>query len=390
MYRNTRFGELLKGLSRGMFDRSVEKYQGDKHSKGFKCWDLFLAMIYGQLTHSRGLRELVQGFNQHKASHYHLGTRSLKRSTLSESYTKKDHRIFESLCQQLLSQAHRQVRRELNDILYLIDATLIPLKGLGYDDWAPAHRDNRVQGLKVHMMYSPQHDVPVRANTTYPKVSDIVDARDIMLEAGATYVFDKAYYDYNWWYKIDQANARFVTRYKRDAALQVVADRKIAKSARGIVLQDQKVVFKNKRPGGGRINLYQKPLRRIVIARKDKETPIILATNDMRTSALQIALLYKKRWGIELCFKWIKQNLNVKRFYGRSENSVRIQIYTAIITYLLIAFHRTRNRLEQTLRECLTVFSHALFQRPECEHDGYRRHLDQLKRFNQLQTVLPL
>ena len=387
MYRNTRFGELLKGLSRGCFDRCVDTYDGDKYSKGFKCWDLFLAMVYGQLTRSRGLRELEQGFNQQPVCHYHLGTRAIKRSTLSEAYNKKDSRIFESLCQHLLQSAHRHIRKDMKDLLYLIDATLIPLKGLGYDDWAPAHRDNRVQGLKVHMMYHPERDLPVRVNTTYPKVNDIVDARDIELESGATYVFDKAYYAYNWWHKIDQAQARFVTRFKRDAALVVLHKRKIAKSAQGIVLKDEKVRFKNKHPGGGRINMYEKPLRRIVIARDDNRSPIILATNDLRSSALTIAMLYKKRWAIELCFKWLKQNLNIKRFYGRSENAVRIQLYTAIITYLLIAFYRASQRLQQSMRECLILFSHGLFQRPDIDN-YYQRKRDKLLKLNELQNDL--
>lgn len=389
MYRNTRFGELMKGLSRDGFARCVDTYDGDKYSKGFKCWDLLLAMIYGQLTRSRGLRELEQGFNQQPVCHYHLGTRTIKRATLSEAYTKKDSRIFERLCQQLLQRAHRRVRKDMKELLYLIDATLIPLKGLGYDDWAPAHRDNRVQGLKVHMMYHPEQDVPIRVNTTYPKVNDIVDAREIELEAGATYVFDKAYYAYNWWHKIDQAQARFVTRFKRDAALVVLHQRKIAQSAKGIVLKDEKVRFKNKHPGGGRINHYEKPLRRIVIAREGHRSPIILATNDLRSSALAIAMLYKKRWAIELCFKWLKQNLNIKRFYGRSENAVRIQLYTAIITYLLIAFYRTRHRLQHSMRECLILFSHALFQRPELEN-YYRQRLEKLRSFNELQSELTL
>jgi hypothetical protein len=389
MYTNTRFGELLKGLSRGFFDRCVDKYEGDKYSKGFKCWDLLLSMTYGQLTRSRGLRELTQGFNQQPTCHYHLGTRAIKRSTLSEAYTKKDRRIFEDLCHNLLNQAHRQVKKELKEMLYLIDATLIPLKGLGYDDWAAAHCDNRVQGLKIHMMYNPDLDVPVRANTTYPKVNDIVDARDIELEPDATYVFDKAYYAYNWWHDIDEVGARFVTRFKRDAALVVLDKRKIAKTAKGIVLRDEKVRFKNKHPGGGRVNKYDKPLRRIVIARDDNRPPLILATNDMRSSALKIAMLYKKRWAIELCFKWIKQNLNIKRFYGRSENGVRIQLYTAIVTYLLIAFYRNRNGLKQSMRECLVEFSHALFQRPGIDN-YYQRKRDKLLRIKELQNELQI
>lgn len=390
MYRNTRFGALLEGLSRGVFNRLVDQFEGDKFSKGFSCWDLLLAMIYGQLSHSRGLRELTQSFNQQAASHYHLGTRSLKRSTLSDAYTKKDSRIFEGMCQVLLSSAHRKVRKELKELLYLVDASLLPLKGLGYDAWASAHKDNRVQGLKLHLLYNPDLGLPVGAKATYPNVVDIHYARDLRIEPGATYVFDKGYYAYNWWHQIEQAGARFVTRFKRDAALKIVAQRKIPKSAQGIVLCDRRVVFKNKRPGGKRINEYQKPLRYIEIAQEDKPYPLILATNDLRSSALQIASLYKKRWGIELCFKWIKQNLNIKRFYGRSENAVRIQLFTALITYLLIAFYRIRHRPEMALRECFILFSYALFQRPETEKIWYQRQRDKIKRFNEIQGALPI
>ena len=192
--------------------------------------------------------------------------------------------------------------------------------------------------------------------------------------ANALYVFDKGYNDYNWWNAIDEAEAPFVTRFKRNASIKVDKKLEILAVVAGIVLDDEMVSFKNKWLGVHRINLYHdKHLRRVTVARPDKDTPIILATNDLKSSALDIAQRYKERWGIELFFKWIKQHLQIKRFLGRSENAVRIQILTALISYLLVALFKDANALKQTLWDCLCLVRATLFQRPESEASSYRR-----------------
>ena len=191
---------------------------------------------------------------------------------------------------------------------------------------------------------------------------------------GAQYVFDKGYCDYNWWHKIDCAGATFVTRFKRNAAMTVVQDKDIPAAAREHVIQDQIVQFKHLHSRrGGAMNHYRTPLRRIVVVRPDKDTPLILATNDLHSAATEIAQRYKDRWGIELFFKWIKQHLSIKRFLGRSENAVRIQILTALISYLLVVLYQKTHALSVSLWDCLCMVRATLFQRIVREDSPYRR-----------------
>lgn len=372
MYRNTRFGELMKVFPRGVFNKLVREHESDKHSKGFRSWDQLIAMIYGQLSDCRSLRELEVAFNSHCAHHYHLGTRSIKRSTLADANAKRDEGLYKALCQQLLQRAHGKVKSEIDSMLYLLDSTPIPLKGLGYDTWASAQRTHRTQGLKVHMLYCPDKAVPVYSQITAPNVNDIEDARNMKIEHGATYVFDKGYCDYNWWYQLEQAGTAFVTRFKNNAALTATKVLAVPDADCGHILADEQVVFKNRTPGGKRRNHYAVPLRRISVAREGKE-PLMLATNDFKRSAAKIADLYKARWQIELFFKWLKQNLKIKCFFGRSENAVRAQIYIALITYLLMWFYRARHGITDSLKECAVLLSAALFQRPETEYQVWRR-----------------
>ncbi len=391
MYRNTRFGELMKGLSRGAFEREVQRHQADKHSKGCRCWDQLIAMVYAQLSGCRSLRELEVGFNAQTTHHYHLGSRTIKRLTLAEANTKRSAEVFAQMCGQLLTGAKRQVKRELGDLLYLIDSTPIPLKGLGFDEWGAKNSTHRTQGLKVHMMFAPQLGLPVHAGISAPNVNDVQAGREIILETGATYVFDKGYCDYNWWNAIDKHACYFVTRFKKNAGIVQSKPLSIAPHCKDIVLEDAVVHFKNKRPGGNRItHYYDKPLRCIVVARPDKTTPLILATNDSTRSAEEIAELYKQRWGIELFFKWLKQNLKIKTFLGRSENAVKIQIYTALISYLLLQLYRQRNGITQSMMLCLVTIRSGLFQRPETEHIMAKKRQCRQREQQGLQAILAL
>lgn len=391
MYSMTRFGELMKGLPRGRFERAAEDFRSDKHSKGFRSWDQLIAMLYAQYSGSRSLRELEAGFNSQAAHHYHLGTREIKRSTLAEANNKRSCELFQFLCNELFQQANRKQKKELKALLYLIDSTPIPLKGLGYDDWTLAHRSDRTQGLKVHMALASSGAVPVYQQITPAHVNDVEIGREMPLEPGATYVFDKGYCDYNWWYQIEQKGAIFVTRYKKNAGLEWVEQRALPEDEASLVREDAIVRFKNRRPGGHRINhYYGTPLRRVVIDRPDKPTPLILATNDFERSAEEIAELYRKRWEIELFFKWLKQNLKIKKFLGRSENAVKVQIYTALIAYLLVQLYRQRHGIKESLHICLVILRSALFQRPDTERVVKERRRKRWRDINEIQGVLPL
>lgn len=374
MYRNTLFGEVMKGLPRGSFEKIVSSHNADKHSKGFSSWDQLITLIYAQISGCNSLREIEEGFNSQSEHHYHLGCGEIRRSTLADANTNRSCGVFEQVCGELLVQAHRKLKRELKDLLYLIDSTPISLKGLGYDDWTKGSHSHRTQGLKVHMMIESSRDVPVYASITAPNVNDIDIGKEIAINKGATYVFDKGYCDYNWWYKFTKEKAVFVTRFKKNAGIKVVGAHEIPADEQETILEDTRVMFKYKHPGGKRINEhFGSELRRVVVDRPDKGTPIILVTNDFERSATEIGSLYKRRWAIELFFKWIKQNLKIKKFLGRSENAVKTQIYTALITYLLVEIHRSRQGLQKTMKMILVSIRAGLFQRPVVEREMARK-----------------
>lgn len=374
MFRITTFQHLMKGLPRGTFDQLVKRRNADKYCKRFGHWDHLIAMLYAQLSGVTGLRPLETGFNSHVAHHYHLGTSPIKRSTLADANETRSDAVFCDTAAWLMGKASRKLRQQGNELMYLLDSTSLTLKGREFDRWTLENRTRNTQGMKLHVLYDAQKEVPAWHSLSAANVNDIERAVAVPLAANALYVFDKGYNDYNWWNAIDEAEARFVTRFKRNASIKVEKNLDIPAPAVGIVLGDEIVSFKNKRPGGHRINLYHgKHLRRVTVARPDKATPIILATNDLKSSALDIAQRYKERWGIELFFKWIKQHLQIKQFLGRSENAVRIQILTALISYLLVALFKEANALKQTLWDCLCLVRATLFQRPESEASTYRK-----------------
>jgi len=245
MYRNTRFGELMKGLSRPSFDKIVKEHKSDKYSKGFKSWDQLIAMIYTQVSGCRSLREVETGFNSQTLHHYHLGTRSIKRSTLSDANANRDSEVFAQLCGQLLDQMGRTVRNEIKDLLYLIDSTSITLKGLGFNDWTKENKNNHTQGIKVHIMTEQSQSIPIYVSITAANINDIEDGRKIPIEAGATYVFDKGYYDYNWWYRIHKRDAFFVSRFKHNAATNTIKAFNCGSDNSEDILEDSLVEFKN-------------------------------------------------------------------------------------------------------------------------------------------------
>jgi putative transposase len=367
MYRISRLQELIKGLPSGVIDRIVEAQGADKYSKGFGCRHQLVAMLYAQLAGVSSLRELASGFNSQSRHHYHLGVDSVRRSTLSDANRQRSPEVFAEIARWLMSQASRGVRRDSQELLYLLDSTSISLTGRGFDEWTAATRTRHTQGIKVHVLYAAHDGVPSHQRITAANVNDVEEGKAVSIEAGATYVFDKGYCDYNWWWSINEANACFVTRFKYNAALIVDSENPIAPEAAGTILEDTLVRFRHRCAGGHRHNRYAHVLRRIVVARPDKDRPLILATNDLTSPAEAIARLYKDRWQIELFFKWIKQHLKVKRFLGRSQNAVHIQILTALISYLLLALYQKRHGLTQSLWQILMEFRPTLFQRQETE-----------------------
>jgi len=372
MFSITTFQELLKGLPRATFDRLVKKRNADKYAKKFGHWEHLIAMLYGQLSEAPGLRPLETGFNSHVSHHYHLGAKAIKRTTLADANAKRSDAVFSDIANWLMGQVSRQLRNESAQLMYLLDSTSLTLKGREFDRWTSESRTRNTQGIKVHVLFDATTRAPDWYSFSAANVNDVQKAWDVPLTPGALYVFDKGYCDYGWWHAISQAGASFVTRFKRNAGLKVIEQRAIPEDAASVVLADDIVHLKHKRPGG-RDNPYVQPLRRITIVRPGKPTPLILATNDLDSPALEIAQRYKERWGIELFFKWIKQHLKIKKFLGRSENAVRIQVITALISYLLVALYKRRNAPRASLWDCLVRVRATLFQRPDTEASRYRR-----------------
>lgn len=389
MYTNTRFRELLKALPQNTFRRCVAQCESDKYNKGFDSWDHLISMIFAQLSGCRSLRELEASYNGLASHHYHLGCGPIKRSTLSDANAKRDAAVFELFCTLLLSRAHGKLKREMRDLLYLLDSSPICLFGRGYE-WTQGQSMPHVPGLKLHLLYAPEAELPCSAQVTRSTVNDLEYGREVEIESGAKYVFDKGFCDYSWWYRIDQTGAFFVTRLKRNAAVEVSQTRSVGDEDQALILSDEIIRFKNKRPGGGRINPYQKPLRRITVQRDDHDQPIVLVTNQLQAPARDVAEDYKRRWAIELWFKWIKQNLKIKQFLGRSENAVKIQLLIALITYLLAYRYRQFSGSNQSLYLWIAELKSTLFQRPRQEYESLKRRRRTKQHFHTHQVALAI
>lgn len=388
MFRISRFAELLKLLPRRSFDQAVQSCKADQHCKSFSSWRHLVTMLYLQLSGQSSLRTVSVGFNAQPQHHYHLDCRAVRRSTLADANAKQSRaQAFEQLARELMVQARPKLRDELTQMLHVLDSTSITLKGWEFDEWVKHTRSAHSRGIKLHVLFGTAQQAPLAASSSEATLNDLDYAREMELESEAIYVFDKAYCDYSWWWKIEQAGSKFVTRFKVNANLQVVRERRVAKDAQEIILKDQVVVFANKHPRGGRRNPYTQELRRIEVSRAAQgKEPLVLATNDLKSSALRIAQRYKARWQIELFFKWIKQHLRIKRFVGRSYSAVRIQIFTALIAYLLVALHAKVHKITKSLWLLLAELSSTLFQRAELEWLRHQRWREQRADFQSRQV----
>lgn len=368
MYSISPIQKIIKPLAHGVFQRFADKHQADRHSKGFRCYDLLTAMVYAQITHMPSLRTLESSFNHQHRHHYHLHTRTIHRSTLAEALAKRSCAPFEDAVKLLMQQCSRQLRRRCGDLLYLLDSTPVQLKGRGFDEWVS--RNGRISGIKMHVLMDAQSGCPLQHSFSAANVNDVDQGKTVTLQAGATYVFDKAYCDYNWWHDIDSAGAFFVTRLKRNAAVDTVE----ARPSEGDIEADEIIVLRHRQNRGkGRQNVYcGKPLRRITVKREGKE-PLVLVTNCLDKAAADIAAQYKQRWQIELLFKWLKQHMHIKKFYGRVENAVKLQLLCALISYLLLRLYHHLCGNGQNLWLFMAKVAVSLFEREETHYGYYSR-----------------
>ena len=354
-FANSIFASLLKPINRKQFQKIVDEHGGDSYDKTFKSWDHLVALVYAQLAGINGLRALEATFNANSQHHYHLGTDKLVRSTLSDANARRPVGIFAQVFAMLAETADRQTRREGTEMVRLIDASPIPLDNVC--KWAKWN--GRIRGMKLHVVYDPLADVPTCVEVTPANINDVEIGRDVPIKAGTTYVFDKGYCRFDWWQKINDSKAFFVTRKKVNMRLRAVKHRTNRKrKGDGFkVIADDEVVLASK--SNARLPI---PLRRIKI-RREKGGVITLLTNDLARTAIEIAALYKSRWQIELLFRWIKQHLDIRKFLGRNDNAIRLQVLAAMIAYLLLRIAARVNCITMLPLRLAELVSQFLFTR---------------------------
>jgi putative transposase len=349
------FGQLLEPLNRRQFDAIVARHDGDAYDKSFGSWDQLAVLIFAQLSGIEGLRDLEVGWNANAHHHYHLRTGRLARSTLSDANARRSPAIFAETFALLAGQCDRKIRKEGEAVLRLIDATPVPLNSVL--DWVKTN--GRIKGLKLHVVYDPASDRPAHIEITDANINDVTIGEQFPIEAGMTYVFDKAYCKYPWWTAIHEAEATFVTRQKKRSKFRATLKRKLPRRlGDGFrIVDDYEVKFVSK--GDSKLAI---PLRRIRV-RRDNGEKIVILTNDMCSTAVEIAGFYKQRWQIELLFRWIKQHLHIATFLGRNPNAVRLQIIAAMIAYVLLRIAMRRNVVKLPIIRFAALAASRLFSR---------------------------
>ena len=328
-HQNSVFHDLLKRLPWSDFERLVDEHGSDYRVRALSTKSQFVALLYGQLAGASTLRETVTGLKSHASRLYHLGAKPACRSTLADANAARPAEVFCDLFKLMLKKAHRGLRREIAEATYLIDATVLPLNGLSRD-WAQF--SCKMAAAKLHVIYDPDADQPIYAALTPARVNDITAAHDMPFEPGATYVFDLGYYDYAWWAKLDAAGCRIVTRFKANTPLTLIKEQAVAEG--GNIISDR-IGLLPARQAKSRKNPMADPVREVCV-RIETGKVLRILSNDLDASAQEIADLYKRRWAIELFFRWIKQSLKITHFLGTSENAVRIQVAVALIAFLLL------------------------------------------------------
>lgn len=349
MYKPTLFLELLKLIPRDIVQDCALKYGSDKVKNTFKTWHHLVSMLYIHFSGVNSLRTLEQSFGSHYTSLYHLGKINIKRSTLSDANQTRKAEVFADIFYKMLKRIPtRQLKQEKT--LNLLDSTSIQLKGRG-SEWAQATSTLRCHGLKVHIGIEHESSHLWFAEHSQANINDITIGKTISLMSGNFYIMDKAYCDYNWWAQIHREGAYFVTRLKQNAAYKVVTDHGNDSS-----FKTQTIMLTNASPRGGKKNeCIDIPLRLVHVPHPSKPNKfLMIVTNAMHLSTDEIAECYKKRWKIELLFKFLKQNTKLKKFIGESKNAVLIQIYTALIAYILLILYRKLSQPKKTLFEVMT------------------------------------
>ncbi len=378
------FAQFLSLFSRYEFQRIVNKYNGDYHTKTFKCWHQLACMIFAHVRQEDSLRDIDIALNAHANKLYHIGIQQCPKSTLADSNEKRDYRIYEEFAKSLMHRARREYAQtelalEVDNAVYALDASTIDLT-LSLFPWAKFRTTKGA--VKLHAMIDLKGNLPAFATITDGKVHDVKAAPLIPIEAEGIYVVDRAYVDFEWLWSIDRSNAFFVTRLKRSLKWTRVISHPVDKSL-GLRSDQEILLFAKKTKAK-----YPKRLRRISFRDELQNRTLVFLTNNFILPADTIAALYKARWEIELFFKWIKQNLKVKSFYGTSANAVKTQIWIAMIVYLILAIIKERYHLEPSLSQLLHFLEVNLFEQKSLDFifcmNSRRITTKEIDRYNQL------
>ncbi len=354
------FAELIAHLPHKEFQKCVKRYDGDDHDRRFSCWDQYLAMAFAQLTYRESLRDIEACLGAMQGKLYHLGFRGkVARSTLADANEAHDWRIFGDFAQYLIGVA-RLLHAEdpqslgLDHALYALDSTTIDLC-LSLFPWAKFRKHKAA--VKMHTLLDLQGNIPTFIRITNGKVHDVNILDEIVLEAGAFYVMDRGYVDFERLYEFTLSAAFFVVRTKANVLLKRRYSNPVDKTSG--VRSDHTVIL----TAIDSAKAYPEQLRRVSYLDVKTRKRFKFLTNNFTLPALTIALIYKSRWQVELFFKWIKQHLRIKAFYGTSENAVKTQIWIAASVYVLVAIVRKRLGLEARLYQILQILSVTLFEK---------------------------
>jgi transposase len=354
------FAQLMEFLPRHDFNTCVQRYGGDRRPRGFSCRDQFLCLAFAQLTFRESLRDIETCLRSFQPKLYHAGFRgTISRSTLADANRVHDWRIFADFAQVLIGHAQKlyadePMGVELEQTVYALDSTTIDLC-LSLFPWARFRR--RKGAVKLHTLLDLRGNIPTFVRITHGKTHDVTVLDHLPIEPGSFYVMDRGYVDFRRLHRFTIGSAFFVTRAKRGLDYTRRNRRRVDKSTG--LRSDQTIVL----AGPKTSRLYPDPLRRISFYDAENDRRFVFLTNNFTLPALTIARLYKCRWQVELFFKWIKQNLHIKSFYGTSDNAVKTQVWIAISIYVLVAIVKKELGLERSLSEILQILSLTLFEK---------------------------
>ena len=354
------FSQLMDFLPRREFDQCVQHYRGNYRVRDFSCRDQFLCMAFAQLTYRESLRDIAICLNALQPRLYHAGFRGgVSKSTLADANRSRDWRIYADFAQRLIRRARKLYAQDdigvaLKEAAYALDSTTIDLC-LSLFPWARFRK--RKGAIKLHTLIDLHGSIPTFIRITHGKTADVTVLDHLPIEPGAFYMMDRGYIDFGRLYRIAQHGAFFITRAKRNMDYRRRSSHNVDKSTG--LRSDQTIVLQGPKSS----ELYPAPLRRIAYYDAENDKRLVFLTNNFTLPALTIAQLYRCRWRVEIFFKWVKQNLRIKAFYGTSPNAVKTQVWIAISVYVLVAIVKKELPLDRSLSEILQILSVALFEK---------------------------